>query len=123
MSYENQVLTKTWLASESLATHQYKAMELSTTTVARTNATTDSAIGILQNNPGSGEAAVVCLLGISKAIAGAAIAAGAKVSVTNDGKLQTAATGQHVLGICVEAAAADGDVFALFVCPGGAPLP
>lgn len=123
MATENPVLVLSFPATANLASSQFYAMELATAGVAAANATTDVCIGILQNDPASGGTADVCVLGKSKAVAGAAISINAKVSVTAAGRLQTAATGQHVLGIALEAASGDGAIFTMLVCPGGAPLP
>lgn len=123
MAYENPVLVKSYNAGEDLSTHQYKAVEFASGSVQRTNAITDVAVGVLQNDPSINQTAVVMHAGITKAIANAAIAQGAKCSVTAAGKLQTAVSTQHVLGIALEAAAADGDIFTLMLTPGGPPLP
>jgi hypothetical protein len=57
-------------------------------------------IGILQNNPTSGHAAIVRILGKSKAVASssAAITMGYFVATTTWGALTTATTGAWVLG-------------------------
>lgn len=123
MATENPVLVLSFPATANLASSQFYAMELATAGVTVCNATTDVSIGILQNDPASGAAADVCVSGKSKAVAGAAISINAKCSVTAAGKIQTAATGQHVIGIALEAAAGDNSIFTLLVCPGGAPLP
>ena len=61
-------------AGEDLSNDQYRFVILSGGKVYRPNAGTDKAIGILQNNPESGEAASVRMLGISKLVAGETIA-------------------------------------------------
>jgi hypothetical protein len=120
---EHPVLVTSFLAAEDLSTHQFKVMELSSGNVQRTNAITDVPIGVLQNDPASGGVADVMHDGVTRAVAGAAIAVGAKVACTAAGKVQTAATTQHVLGVALTAAAADGDIITVLLQMGGAPLP
>jgi hypothetical protein len=63
------------------------------------------AIGILQNNPTSGQAANVRILGKSKCYASSsgAVAHGARVSASTGGGAQTASTGSWVLGTALTA--------------------
>ncbi len=71
-------------------------------------------VGVLQNKPAAaGRAATVRISGLTKAVASAAIAAGAKVGVAAGGKFKTADTGSVVCGTAVNAAGADGEVFTL----------
>lgn len=62
-------------------------------------------IGILQGKPTSGQPADVMVHGVSKAISGAPISAGAKIMTNASGKVITGATaGSHVIGCALEAA-------------------
>lgn len=74
MAYEVPVLDVPFEAGEDLSSDQYRFVILSSGKVYRPNATTDKAIGILQNDPESGEAASVRMFGISKLVAGETIA-------------------------------------------------
>ena len=81
----------------------------------------DWAIGILQNNPTSGEAATVRISGKSKFSADAAVAAGAKVTPSADGQVVTAVIAtDNTLGVCLEATAAAGEIGSMLVQPAGA---
>jgi hypothetical protein len=76
-------------------------------------------IGILQNDPDAlGRAASITTLGPSKGVAGAAVAAGAEVATDANGKLITAVAADRVVGTCLEAALADGDIVTFYVNPG-----
>jgi len=66
MSTENKVLDVSYEAAEDLSNDQYRIMVLSSGKVQRPNAAGDIPLGVLQNAPGSGEAASVRLIGISK---------------------------------------------------------
>jgi hypothetical protein len=92
-------------------------------------------IGILQNNPGAGQAAAVRVSGVSKIICGNTVAAGTLVKADNAGKAVPAALGttntsdagaandaligSDVLGIALTGGVA-GDIIALLVEPRGA---
>lgn len=74
------------------------------------------AIGVLQNKPNAqGIAASIHQTGISKVVAGAAVAAGALVTTNAAGRAITATTGDFVSGTALEAAANDGEVIAVLL--------
>ena len=63
-------------------------------------------IGVLQNKPtAAGQPAKVRVSGVAKAIGGATVAAGKKVTCDTAGKLAAAVAGDNVIGITIEAAA------------------
>lgn len=67
--------------------------------------------GVLMNKPNAqGVAAEVAISGVTKVVAGAVVAAGAKVQSDTTGRAITAATGDHVLGKALSAAAAANEV-------------
>lgn len=112
------------LAAADLSTKQYYFVEeTAAKTVNTTNAITDIALGVLQNKPTTGQAASVAVGGTTKVVAGAAIAAGAKVAPMASGKAQTAASTQFPRGIALEAATADGDLIEIALVSSGAALP
>lgn len=94
------------LAAANLATKQFHAVKI--TAARAVNLSTvagEKVFGILQNNPASGEAATVMRIGLTKVVAGAAIAAGAAVMAGADGRVITAATtGSTIIGHALEAA-------------------
>ena len=61
-------------AAEDLSNDQYRIVVLDTGKVRRPNATSDIPLGIIQNAPGSGEAAVERLIGVSKIQLGETVA-------------------------------------------------
>jgi hypothetical protein len=74
------------------------------------------AIGVLQNDPAAaGRAAAVCYAGVTKVIAGATVAAGAKVQSDASGLAITAATGDAVLGVALKGGAANEVIEVLLV--------
>lgn len=105
-------------AAASLATKQYFGVKVTgANQVNIVTAEGEPADGILQNDPASGEAAEVMLMGISKVFvhSDAAVAAGDLWGFAADGRIQTvednatgASTGNWVRGRVVEGAAAGG---------------
>ena len=72
--------------------------------------------GVLQNKPTSGQEATVWGVGsTTKAVAGAAVAAGADVTPDANGKLVTAGTGDYILGRALFAASADLERISVFI--------
>lgn len=69
----------------------------------------ENALGVLINAPISGEPAAIAFSGVVKVSAGGSIALGARVASDAAGEAVTAASGDYVLGVALEAAD-DGDV-------------
>lgn len=119
---------ETFEAAEDLSSSQF--FVVTQTASAETCELADSqgelALGIVQNNPESGQDATVRKLGYSKAIAGSTasgvVAAGALVTAAADGRVEVAASGDYVLGRAVTASAAENQVFTVDVFPQLVPL-
>lgn len=110
MATENQFMAITIAAGADLSAARYKAVAVGGTIAADT-----SAIGLLQNVPGaSGRHASVGVSGVMKGYAGAAVSAGARLTVTTSGWLITATSanidGGFTVGKALEAANS-GDLF------------
>ena len=119
MSQQVGILDITFKAGEDLNSYQYYGVYLSDDqTVALCTTAHLNAIGILQDKPKSGEAAVVRVQGTTKVKAGGTIAVGARVSITTSGKAitETTASATEVLliGTALEAAI-DGDIFEILL--------
>lgn len=71
-------------------------------------------IGVLQNNPAAGEAGSVAVGGVCKVMAGATIAAGAKLTPGADGRAETAAGGDFGLGRALTGGA-DGEIITMLL--------
>lgn len=69
----------------------------------------ENALGVLINAPLSGEPAAIANSGVVKVSAGGSITRGANVASDAAGEAVTAASGDYVLGIALEAAD-DGDI-------------
>lgn len=99
--------------SSSLATKQYYIVKQHTDgTVILAAAGTDKLLGVLQNKPAVGAAALVRFLGTAKVIAGGTISVGAWVTSDSAGKAVATTTDKDVvLGKYIgTASAASGDI-------------
>lgn len=67
--------------------------------------------GVLQNQPLEGQAADVGILGITKAVAGAAVTEGAALMTDTAGRLITATSTNHRVAYAIEAASGAGIIF------------
>lgn len=91
-------------AGTDLSGAQYKAIVIGGTIAAN-----DLAIGILQNKPSaSGREATAGILGRSRYVAGAAVVAGARLSVTTAGFMITTTSGGSVQGRALGAVSSGG---------------
>lgn len=104
-------------AGASFASSQYLACELSTSaddTVTVCNAVTDKVLGIIQNDPLSGEEATVMIMGRTEWVSdgsGTAIARGDYVGTNASGKCVKKATADYsVRGIACQPSTADGTI-------------
>lgn len=74
--------------------------------------------GILQNKPKSGEAADVGIVGVTKAVAGAAVTSPQLLQTDANGRLIPATSTLHRVAMAIESAAATGVIFTVALVPG-----
>jgi len=120
MSQQLGVLDLTFTAGEDLDSNQYYPVYLSADqTVSLCTTSHVDAIGVLQNEPKSGEAAVVRVLGTTKVIGGEVIAAGKRVFVDTDAMVMeenaAAQAEARLIGIALEACDAEDDIFEILL--------
>lgn len=102
-------------ASADLSTHQYKFVKISgVQTVTVCAAATDRPIGVLQNAPASGQAAEICVVGISKVSSDAALARDVLIGTSADGQADAKTPGtdttEYVCGVVLIATGAANDL-------------
>lgn len=106
-------------AGADLSAKQYTFVKISGTGVISVAAATDAPIGVLLNDPASGETAAVAVSGIVKLVASAAITAGATIGTTATGTAVTLAAGtdttKYIVGRAITAAGAGGDIITVAV--------
>ena len=122
MAYESPSINLgTLTAAADLSSKQYHFVKLaSATTVNVCTATTDRAIGILQNDPTSGQQAIVQIFGISKVVADGTIAFNNVIGTSADSQADAIVPGTDTsvvtLGIAIQAASAS-ETFTMFLNP------
>ena len=120
MAFEaNMICDGQMTASADLSAKQFHFVKMSgNNTVTVCSAVTDVPVGVLQNNPASGESAVVCIFGTSKVVADATLAAGNVIGTSADGQAQPLTVGtETTVYTCGQArnAAAAGDIVEAFI--------
>ena len=112
MAFETPGFAFSLEASADLSAAQHHCVDVdSNGRVAVVTGSGDDVAAILQNDPDAlGNAAALMKTGISKVVAGAAVAAGALVMSNASGRAITATSGQVVFGRALEAAGGDGEV-------------
>lgn len=113
MSWEGpQPVKLSLIAGGDLSGKQFYFVKLSAdNTVVICAATTDIAIGVLQNKPASGATAEVVTVGVTKVSADATLAVGDLIGTSADGQADVKTAGettQYVLGQVISGAAANG---------------
>lgn len=111
-------------AAGDLTAHQYRVMRgaganlvNACSETAVTSLGAQQAIGVLQNNPNTDEAATVAYAGVSKAVAGAAVTANLMVTHNASAQVINAVSGAVVIGRALEAAGAAGDKITVLLFP------
>ncbi len=116
MSTEQSILKESFVAAEDLSNDQYRWVVLTSSGVRRPDSETEALLGILQNAPAAGEAAVVMEIGRSKLQMNNAISVGAfvkaeYVSAADAGKGKAVGADlAYARGYVVEAASAEDDL-------------
>lgn len=136
MTTQANGLDITRLAGADLSSSQYRFVKLNAAGAVVLSGAGEAAIGVLQNKPGNGQAATVRVGGLSKVIAGAAIALPNRIASDANGKAKAAVAAtvntsdagvaadplvaSNVLGEAFEAAAGDGQVIEILLGRAGA---
>jgi hypothetical protein len=106
-------------AGADLSAKQYTFVKISGTGVIAVAAATDIPIGVLLNNPASGETAAVAVSGVVKLEASAAINANKIIGTTATGTAVTLVTGtdttKFIVGRAITAAGAAGDIITVAI--------
>ena len=100
-------------------TGQYRAVKRTATGIVLCGAADIDFLGILQDDPATGQAGTVKTFGASKAVAGAAIVVTDELTTDAAGRLVPATTGQIIVGRPLEAASGTGVIFAMEIRAGG----
>jgi len=117
MAYEiaGYALKITLPAGEDLSGSQYRFVKVNSAgNAVLCAAATDAPIGVLQNSPTSGQEASVTVIGGTKVVASASIAAGIKIGTNNAGKADAKIAGtdttEYTVGQVILASGADAEI-------------
>ena len=128
MAYDTEGLTLPGFVANStgLATSQFLAVKLASTAgqvvLNATSAFAGNLVGILQNQPAGGEAALIQVSGVTKMIAATStIAVGDPVGLNTTGRATDGGTTDNgaIVGKCVIACNASADIISVLLKPGG----
>lgn len=75
--------------------------------------------GIAQQGVAAGDAVTICVIGVTKVVAGAAVTKGDTLQTNASSRMIAAASADEVAGIAVETAAADGDYITAIISYAG----
>jgi hypothetical protein len=115
MAYEvaGYALRITLEAGEDLSAKQYRFVKISAGKAVACSGATDVPIGVLQNDPASGEEAAIVVVGGTKILSSASIAAGIKIGTDGNGKADAKVAGtdttEYTVGQVILGAGADGE--------------
>lgn len=107
-------------ADADLSAKQFFCVFIDAANKVQLQGTTGSRVyGILQNTPTSGQAADVGFLGVTKAVAGAAITAGDQLMVDSSGRVitKTITSPLFAVGWAIEAATGANNIITIFANP------
>lgn len=119
MAIDGILLKWSGVASSDFSSSQYCAAVLDATGQWALAGAGVNADGIMQDAPVIGRVGGVAVYGVSKAVAGAAVAAGAEVMANASGQLIAATAGNFGIGKAVTAASGVGILFSVLLRPGG----
>lgn len=122
MAYEQTpAVSQSWAAGADLSAKQFYAVQLTTSETITLADATVRAVGILQDTPASGQAGMVTLIGISRAVTdgnAGAIACMDTLAPDANGKLvKTTTDNDEVCAVALQASTTDGAIIAVLVLP------
>jgi len=116
MSYNESLVDISVPSHADYTADQYTFMKINSAGRAEQAGVADKADGVLQNKPNlQDRPANIAISGVTKMVAGAAVALGANVSPDANGEAITSVTGATVAGRALEAAGAQGDIIAVLL--------
>ena len=121
MAFSENQLTITLEAGADLSAKQYYFVAVDTNGKAVLTGDDGNPVGVLQNKPTSGQAATVCVYGVTKLYIGTESGLGAGYNVGCDansaGKVTD--TGSFRMGVALEDPTADGDIVSILLQKNG----
>jgi hypothetical protein len=121
MATELQIFDHTFKAGADLTGLQFRICKFGANAreVIPSVVATTKPLGVLQDKPSAiGRAVAVRLIGISKVVAGAAVAIHSNIASDGSGRgIASVTAGDYCIGVNLEAAAAAGDIITVLIMP------
>lgn len=102
MGYEVPSFTINLVAGADLSAKQYHAVKVDANGNMIAAGAGEVSVGILQDDPSTGQTGTVMVHGVTRAVYGATVAAGASLAADANGKLVAAVAGNAVIGIALQ---------------------
>jgi hypothetical protein len=105
-------------AADNLTAYRYRVMRISGENLCNvaSNVAANTAFGILDNDPTSGQAARVAVAGVTKVYSGGTVTAGLLLTHNSSAQVLNATSGQLVVGRALQTGVA-GDLVSVFIQP------
>jgi hypothetical protein len=121
MAVEIPGFSLTLEAAGDLSGQQYRFVKMSGTQCTVATGATDKTVGVLQNRPDAAtRAATVLVSGVTKAVAGAAITAGAVLYIDASGRVTSTQASNTAVGVALSTVSNVGDLVTVLLRPLGA---
>mgnify|MGYP003115970302 FL=1 len=121
MAFQENQLTITLEAAADLSAKQYYFVAVDTDGKAALTGDDGNPIGVLQNKPTAGQAATICVYGVTKLYIGteSGLGAGYNVGCDSNSAGKVSDTASFRMGVALEDPAADGDIVAVLLQKNG----
>ena len=121
MAFQENQLTITLEAAADLSAKQYYFVAVDTDGKAAVTGDDGNPIGVLQNKPTAGQAATICVYGVTKLYIGteSGLGAGYNVGCDSNSAGKVSDTASFRMGVALEDPAADGDIVAVLLQKNG----
>ena len=121
MAFQENQLTITLEAAADLSAKQYYFVAVDTDGKAALTGDDGNPIGVLQNKPTAGQAATICVYGVTKLYIGteSGLGAGYNVGCDSNSAGKVSDTASFRMGVALEDPAADGDIVAVLLQQNG----
>lgn len=119
MTYEQPEFALSIVTAASFAASQYRFAKLDSSGKVIVGTAGASSIGVVQNKPISGEVAEIVTAGVTKVVAGGAIAAGASITSDSTGRAVTVGGSDSISGYALTAAQGAGELIPVLLAVTG----
>ena len=115
MAISESMTTISLVAAADLSSSQYYFVAVDSNGQAALTGDDGNPIGVLQNKPTAGQAATVCIAGVTKCYVGteSGLGTGYNVGCDANSAAKVSDTGSYRLGVSLEDPTADGDIISL----------